>query len=132
MTAINAILPLVGTLVGAGITYWLNVRTRRHGRIEDLFNRAKEATAAAEVSADYLVDVGRPPHLSDSEYHDLQAWFVAEGIKNWVSRQDAANLALASVVPYRPEVEGFLPFRATKDRPQARAVLEILHRGPSS
>jgi hypothetical protein len=45
-------LPLLSTLLGGGITYWVNVRQRRRTYVEDLFNAAIAAVAAAEVSVD--------------------------------------------------------------------------------
>lgn len=78
MDALNVTLPLVSVLLGGAITYSLNVRTRRRSYVEDLFNQAI-AAVAANASIDYLTNVGRPAHLSDDEYAELQKWLVLEG-----------------------------------------------------
>jgi hypothetical protein len=130
VTALDAIVPILATLAGAGITYWLNVRVRRRTYVEDLFNQAIAAVAAADVSVDYQSGVGRPPHLTDTDYAELQSWFVTEGLKNWSQRQDQANVAIARVLPYKADLKRFLPFQVDVDhREQAADAIAALKEG---
>jgi len=116
MSAFDVLLPLISTLLGAGITYAVNVRDRRRTYVEDLFNQAIAAVAAAESSVNYTAGAGRPLHLTDAEYSDLQKWMVSEGLKNWVGKCADANEAVARVVPYHPELASALPLHLDVDR----------------
>lgn len=130
MTLLNVLLPLAATLLGAGITYALNVRGRRRTYVEDLFNQAIAAVMAADASVAYTTGVGRPMHLSDDEYVDVLKWMATEAIKNWVTKVTLANEALARVVPYQPELEAQLPFKPDADnRTQKDEVIRLLREG---
>lgn len=52
-------LPLGSTFLGAGITYWINVRNRRQTKREDVFHEAIGAVAVVEASRVTLT--GMPP-----------------------------------------------------------------------
>lgn len=132
MDAFGVVLPLVSTLVGAGITYWLNVRVRRRNYVEDLFNEAIASVAGADASIDYLSNVGRPPHLSDDEYAELQKWLVTEGLKNWAVTVARANEALARVLPYQPDLAEVLPYRPDDAHREADRVIAVLKRGSAT
>jgi hypothetical protein len=54
-TVLAAIVPLLSVLLGADLTYALNVRTRRIGQVEDLFDAAIAATAVADACQHYPV-----------------------------------------------------------------------------
>lgn len=107
---LNALLPFAAILMGAGITYLINVRQRRRNYVEDLFNLAIAAVSAAEVSVDYLASVGRPTYMSDEDFATLQSWVVMEGMKNWATKVSEANEALARVAPYLPGLVAMIPF----------------------
>lgn len=51
--ALDAFLPLVSVLLGAGLTYWLNVRQRRRNAIDDIFAAAIAAVAVAAAGKHY-------------------------------------------------------------------------------
>lgn len=53
------VLPVTSTLLGAGITYWINVRNRRQTKREDVFHEAIGAVAVVEASRVTLT--GLPP-----------------------------------------------------------------------
>jgi hypothetical protein len=48
VTVFNAIIPLVSLLIGSGITYLVNVGSRRRNYVEDLINQAIASVAAVE------------------------------------------------------------------------------------
>jgi hypothetical protein len=129
MGALDAVLPLASTLLGAGITYSVNVRVRRRTYVEDLFNQAIAAVAAAEASVNYLSGTGRPQHLDDREYEELQKWMVTEGLKNWTIKCAAAGEALARVLPYHDELASLLPFQPDTDNRTAAETIAVLKRG---
>jgi len=129
----NTLLPIVSVLFGAAITYLINVRQRRHSYIEDLFNQAIAAVAAAEISVDYISSVGRPEHISDFDLEQLQSYMVMEGMKNWATKVSQANDALARVLPYLPQVASVLPFSPdSAHRGTHLPVIGMLRGGPES
>jgi hypothetical protein len=130
MGAVNVVLPLVGIAIGAGITYVLNVRARRRTYIEDLFNQAIAAVAAAEASIDYTSSVARPANLSDQAWDELRAWFGTEALKGWWTKQQQANEAIASVRPYSAAMAEFLPLRLDHGHRVATEVIATLKQGP--
>ncbi len=103
------LLPLLSVVLGAGITYWINVRGRRRTYREDLTNDAIARLAVAGMSVDYISDVGRPENQSDEDYAELKRWLVMESMKSWATKVAEANEAVARVVPYRPELAELLP-----------------------
>ena len=106
----SILLPLASTLLGAGITYVINVRQRRRTYHEDLVNAAIAAVAAAEISVDYLASLSQPQHMSNEDFKEFQRWLVTEGVKAWATKVAQANEALARVVPYKPDLAALLPF----------------------
>lgn len=131
MLVLDALVPIVSLFIGSGITYWVNVRSRRRTYVEDLFNQAIAAVAAAEASVDFTSNVGQPAHMSDADYASFQSWLVTEGVKNWSIKLSEANLALARVAPYRPEIEQRMPFSPGAERRGThREFIKILQLGP--
>jgi hypothetical protein len=63
VTALNLLTPLFSVFLGAGITYWLNVRARQRTHIEDLFTAAIAAVATVVASRDYISSVAPRPDL---------------------------------------------------------------------
>ena len=104
-----AVVPLASVLLGAGVTYWLNVRSRRSNRIEDLFDAAIGATAVADVSLHYahLSGFGRPPGITDQDFQALGEQLVRDGLNNYFKRASEAREAIARVLPYEPRVKPY-------------------------
>ena len=72
MTVASVVVPLFSVLLGAAMTYWLNVRSRKRNHIEDAFN---EAVAAADASKSYLRHVSKPAEMSTDDYRACSlAW----------------------------------------------------------
>lgn len=116
---LSAIVPLMSVLVGAAITYWLNVRTRRKTFIEDQFNMAIAAVAVADASKHYVRSVARPEGLSESQYQDLLADIAKAAVENHVKRAAEAREALARVMQYDLRIKAFYEdAQAVTDRPQ--------------
>jgi hypothetical protein len=130
MLVVGIVAPFVSLLVGAGLTYWLNVRQRQRTYVDDLFKRAIEAVYAADASVDYTSHIGRPERLSEAGWQELQDWFVVQGMQQWWQRQVEANQALAHVRAYRPEVGALLPFRLDADHREVEQVVALLRLGP--
>lgn len=111
MIVLAAVLPLLSTLLGAAITYWINVRQRKQTHLDDLINQAIGAMAAAEASIDYIAAVHRPIYMNDADFAQFQSWLVTENMKRWATNVAEANIALARVSPYRPGIAKQLPFK---------------------
>lgn len=107
-TVLLAVVPLLSVLAGAGLTYWLNVRQRRRSYVDEVYDRAITALAAASASSDYVTDLPRPPHLTDDEYRDLLVTIISDAYKLYVARRAEARAAVARVKPYTLEVGPFL------------------------
>jgi hypothetical protein len=118
-TFITAVVPLLSVLLGAFLTYWINVRIRRSNRIEDLFDEAIAATAVADASQNYLAGMGRPDGLSEQEYWQVVTSLARGGIENHVKRTSEAREAIARVAQYEPLVRPCYQDAVIKgDRPQ--------------
>jgi hypothetical protein len=95
-TVAGIVVPFASIVVGAGITYVINVRQRRRNYVEDLMNAAIASAAAAEVSVDFLASAGPSPHMTDDDYERFQSRLVTEGMKRWAtSVADATSRLLA-------------------------------------
>jgi hypothetical protein len=103
-TVVSAIVPLLSVLLGALLTYWLNVRGRWHSLVETLFNDAIAAAAVADASKYFLSSVGRPGHVSDDQYTDLLAKMNRDAVSNHTKRLGEAREAIARVTPYEPDL----------------------------
>lgn len=131
-TILNAVVPLLSVLVGAAVTYLINVRSRRSNRIEELFDSAIGATAIADVSLNYshLSGIGRPQGISEQDFQDLGRQLILEGLKNYFKRATEAREAIARVLPYDLRVKAYYENPIFVDE-QIREVLDILVDGKS-
>lgn len=92
MTVLNAGLPLASILLGAGITYWLNVRTRKQAAVEDLFNSAIAAVALADVANNYVGHAPRWNGATDEDYQQFLDDLRRQGLTNAIQKiQQAAK-----------------------------------------
>jgi hypothetical protein len=129
-TIMEAVVPLASVLLGAGVTYWLNVRRRRSNRIEDLFDAAISATAVADASLHYshLSGIGRPPGISDQDFQDLGRRLILDGLNNHFKRAGEAREAIARVFPYEPRVGPYYKNAIFVDE-QIKEVMDLLAEG---
>lgn len=129
MTVLNVLAPLVSVLLGAGITYWLNVRARRRNQVGNLFADAMAAAAVAEASKDYLRNVSWAGQ-SPEELSDFQAHLGRAAAENHVRRVAEAREALARVMPYRPELGPFYRTNLSAVYEQTDEIIALLRKGP--
>jgi len=99
-----ALVPLASVLLGAALTYWLNVRGRRHRLVEDQFNAAILAVAVADASKYYLSGTARPPHMQDAQYGQMLANMNQAAIESHAKRLAEAREAIARLVQYEPQL----------------------------
>jgi len=122
---VSAVVPFASVLIGAGVTYWLNVRSRRRSYVEDIFNHAISAVAVADASRHFLAQVARPKHMTEEAYGELLAWIARTTIENHLQRCADAREALARVLPFEPEIRSlYQDAQAITDHPTE--VLEVL------
>ena len=107
MTALNAVLPLLSILLGAGITYWLNVRQRRLTALDDLFARAIATAAVAEASVDFISHVAPWNGATEADYAAVMSEIHKEAVLGHTRAVAEARRALAQVVPFRPDLDRF-------------------------
>jgi hypothetical protein len=129
-TVLAAVVPLLSVLLGAGLTYAVNVRTRRVNQVEDLFDAAIAATAVADASQHYLSGIGCPPGMPDQDYQAMMSQIVRSGIENHVKRAGEAREAIARVVAYEPRVRPYYQDSVISgDRPQE--IIRLLQEAAS-
>jgi len=130
-TVITATVPVLSVLLGAALTYWLNVRSRRHSSVEALFDAAIATTAVADASQHYLSGIGRPVGMAESDYQAMMSDIVRTGVENHVKRAAEAREAIARVVQYEPRLRPYYQDSVLSgDRPQEiiRLLLEAKSR----
>jgi hypothetical protein len=130
-TIVTPIVTLASVLLGAGITWWLNVRTRRSNRIEDLFDAAIDATAVADASVNWGYLAGmRPAGMTDEDFQALSRQLNLDGYTNYFKRAGEAREAIARVARYEPRVKPY--YQSPLFLPeQIREVTAILTEGKS-
>lgn len=104
----SVVVPLISIAVGAGVTYWLNVRTRRSIRFEDLINAAIAAVAVEEASRTAITRVvATPDQLDEKNLLDLQIAVTKAAIENHNAKNMEAREAIARVMIIDQSVRGY-------------------------
>lgn len=125
---LGGLVPLVSVLLGAGITYWLNIRTRRRSYVEELFNEAMSAVAVADASRTYMRDVPQLEHVNDKAYKEQLGSIARSAVEYHLRRCSEAQSAMARVLPYEPAIRPlYQDPRAVVDRTEE--ALEVLASG---
>jgi hypothetical protein len=93
----GVVVPLISIAVGAGVTYWLNVRTRRSMQFEDLINAAIAAVAVEEASRSAITLVVAD-QLDPADRADLQVAVTKAAIENHNVKNMQAREAIARVM----------------------------------
>lgn len=96
--ALNVLTPLVSVLLGAALTYWLNVRTRRRSAAEDLVNAAIAAVAIVEANASLGPRVVAHEVVDPERGRKIAADLILSAIENHNKRGLEAREALARVL----------------------------------
>jgi hypothetical protein len=122
MTVAPVVVPPLSVLLGAAMTYWLNVRSRKRNHIEDAFN---EAVAVADASNSYLRHVSKPAEMSTDDYRALLAGMAKTAVENHTQRCGEAREALARVLPYEPAVKQYYE-NAEAATKQADTIINVL------
>lgn len=116
---VNALVPVGSVLLGAGLTYWLNIRTRQRNFLEDKFNSAIAAVVVTDASKNYLEQVGRPDHMPEAAYSILLVEIAETAIENHTRRAGEARKVIAQVVQYEPRLRQFYTdAQAVTDNPE--------------
>ena len=129
----NIIIPIVAVLVGAGITYWLNVRQRRRNLVDDYFNEAMAAVSVAASRTSYLWRGDKwHPKVSDKEQIEFEKEVHREGTLRYFLAVGVARDAVAKCLPYRPSLSRYLEDSAASYfRDQPETIIAELREGPS-
>lgn len=128
---LSAVIPLVSVLVGAAITYWLNVHTRRRSAVDDLFALAVAAVAAAEASANYVSSVSSWQGATDEEYQAFLKDMRREASLRHINKMAEAREALARVLPYQPTLRDAYRAEPPDFLKRIDSVIELLLQGPA-
>jgi hypothetical protein len=93
----SVVVPLISIAVGAGVTYWLNVRARRSMQFEDVINAAITAVAVEEASRSAITRVVAD-QLDPADRTELQAAVIKAAIENHNVKNMQAREAIARVM----------------------------------
>jgi hypothetical protein len=129
--AVGAVVPLLSVFLGALVTYWVNVRTRRRSSAEDLVNAAIAAVAVAEANQSRANYVNLPDGFEPSDGEELIRRLALAAIENHNLRAHEAREALAKVTVLDSRVrEHYLDPEAVFQRPVEiiRVLTEIRDR----
>lgn len=106
---VSVLLPLVGVLLGAWITYSLNVRQRRRTRVEDAFSEGIESLAVLVSSMGYVPHYGKwHDAVTEDERIELEKEVARQATLNHMKAIAEARDALARCVPYQPALLRYL------------------------
>jgi hypothetical protein len=95
-------------LVGAVVTYFVNVRDRRRTHEEDLVNSAIAAVTAAKAAMMFINNVPPEAGLDAVRAAEVEQDLREAGYRRFVDLTADARAAVAAVVPYRPELARYL------------------------
>lgn len=127
---LDVLLPLVSILLGAGITYWVNVRSRRRTYVEDLFNQAIAAVAQAEASQNYIAGLAPWKGATVEEHEQFLSQLGREASLNHVRKAAEAREAIARVLPYQPGLSAFYQDDPHAVYRRAPEIIALLRQGP--
>jgi hypothetical protein len=121
---IDALVPLCSVLLGALVTYWVNVRARRRSAAEDVVNAAIAAIAIAEAYGSNATYLDQPDWIPAAEVEALQRRLVLTAMEQHNVRGQEARAALARVLVFDTRVrEHYLDPEAVFLRPAAIIAL---------
>ncbi|WP_224148394.1 hypothetical protein, partial [Mycobacterium avium] len=99
--------PVLSVLIGAAITYWLNVRARNRTRIEDIYHDAIAAVAVAAASKEFITQVGPWHGATNDDYDRFTSRLGQEGNQRYITAVAEARNAIARASAYEPSLLRF-------------------------
>jgi hypothetical protein len=125
--------PMLSVLVGATITYLLNVRARTRNRVEDYFDDAVAAVSVVVSTMSYVPGYGKwHEHVTEKERVDFEKEMAREATLNHMRALAAARDAVARCVPYRPSLSLFIREPVLYFQDHADEIIEELRTGAVS
>jgi hypothetical protein len=132
MSLLDALVPLASVLIGAAITYWLNVRSRRRNLVENYFDQAVATVALVISTVSYVPHYGKwHEAVSGKERIELEKEVAREATLNHMRALSSARDAVAKCVPYRPTLEPFLEEPVLYFQDHAQEIIAELRKGSS-
>lgn len=101
------VLPFVSVLLGAWITYALNVRQSRRTKVDDVFHDAIAAVAVAHASHDFIAELGPWRGGTQDEAREFTSQLGREGNLNYARAVADARAALARASAYDPRLSRY-------------------------
>ncbi|MCI0688895.1 MAG: hypothetical protein L0Y54_16935 [Sporichthyaceae bacterium] len=101
---IDAVVPLASVLVGAGLTYWLNVHQRHQTAIDNIFAGAIAAVAVAAAAKHYQPRILRGDYMTEDEHRAFQAWHERTTLETYIRSTAEARAAVAKAAPYAQQL----------------------------
>jgi hypothetical protein len=107
VTALDAIVPFGSVLVGAAITYWLNVRTGRKAKMDDILHDTIAAVSVAAASSNFITEVPPWKGVTEADYAAFSEQLGREASHDFVRAVAAARAAVARASAYVPELRAY-------------------------
>jgi hypothetical protein len=129
--AFDVLVPLASVLLGATITYLLNVRTRRRSHVEDRFNDAIAAVSLVISTHSYVPGYGKwHPAVTEDERVELEKEMAREATINHIRAIGVARDAVAQCLPYNPRLRQLLDQPVLYFQDHADEIIAALRRAP--
>lgn len=133
MIVANILVPLASVLLGAGITYWLNVRQRRRTFVEDRFNEAIAAVSLVVSTISYVPHYGKwHQDVTEGERIELEKEVAREATLNHMRSLSTARDAVARCVPYQPGLGEFLTQPVLYFQDHTTEIIAALRKGATT
>lgn len=130
MTVVDALVPFFAVILGAAITYWLNIRLRRHTLIEDSFTEATAALSLMLAASEFVPSYGKwHASVSEEERIALEKEIAREATVTFIRSLSVARGAVAKCIPYRPSLGYVLDEPALYLRDHASEIIVQLQSG---
>lgn len=105
---LSALLPFVSVLVGAALTYFLNVYQRRRNSVDDKFLAAEAALSTVRARKDWVAEFEiNGTTFSGAESDGFKKKVALEAAELYLHALGDAREAVAKCVPYRESLEAF-------------------------
>ena len=126
MSPLDTVLPFLTLLVGGLIAYWVNVRTQRRAKIDEVFHEAIAAVAISESRRNFITGAGPWTGASDDEVAAFGGRLEREGQERFASSVADATAAIARASVYNEGLRHYSKLDHNELHEQADAIMARL------
>lgn len=126
MSPLDTVLPFLTLFVGGLIAYWVNVRTQRRAKIDEVFHEAIAAVAISESRRNFITGAGPWTGASDDEVAAFGGRLEREGQERFASSVADATAAIARASVYNEGLRHYSKLEHNELHEQADAIMARL------